>query len=68
VINIEDWKSQVRRGTLEYCILVMLSQKTYYGYEMIQSLSKYPILTTKESTIYPLLRRLEKEQYLKATW
>jgi PadR family transcriptional regulator PadR len=68
MMDMEDWKSHVRRRTLENCILVMLSQKTYYGYEMIQSLSKYPILTTKESTIYPLLRRLEKEQYLKATW
>lgn len=67
-MNIEEWKSQIKRGTLEYCILLMLSKKTYYGYEILQELSKYPIITTKESTIYPLLRRLLKEEYLSSSW
>ena len=67
-MNIEEWKSQVKRGTLEYCILLMLSKKTYYGYEILQELSKYPIITSKESTIYPLLRRLQKDNYLLSSW
>ena len=67
-MNIEEWKSQIKRGTLEYCILLMLKNKTYYGYEIIQKLSKYPIITAKESTIYPLLRRLLKENYLSSYW
>lgn len=57
-MNIEDWKSQIRRGTLEYCILLMLHNRTCYGYEILQKLEKHPIITAKESTIYPLLRRL----------
>lgn len=67
-MNIEEWKSQIKRGTLEYCILLMLSKKAYYGYEILQELSKYPIIHTKESTIYPLLRRLLKENYLTSFW
>lgn len=67
-MNIEEWKSQIKRGTLEYCILLMLKKKTYYGYEILQSLGKYPIIAAKESTIYPLLRRLEKETLLQSAW
>ena len=67
-MNLEKWKSQIARGTLEYCILLMLDKKVYYGYEILQELSKYPIIASTESTIYPLLRRLEKEGYLYSFW
>lgn len=67
-MNIEDWKSQIRRGTLEYCILLMLHKKPYYGYEILQELEKYPIVTAKEGTVYPLLRRLLKDNCLVASW
>ena len=59
---------KIVRGTLEYCILLMLDKKVYYGYEILQELSKYPIITSTESTVYPLLRRLQKENYLQSTW
>ena len=42
-MNLDKWKSQIVRGTLEYCILLMLDKKVYYGYEILQELSKYPI-------------------------
>ena len=61
-MNLDKWKSQIVRGTLEYCILLMLDKKVYYGYEILQELSKYPIITSTESTVYPLLRRLQKEK------
>ena len=67
-MNLDIWKSQFVRGTLEYCILLMLDQKTCYGYEILQELSRYPIIASTESTVYPLLRRLQKEHYLASTW
>lgn len=67
-MNIEDWKSQIKRGTLEFCILLMIRQKPTYGYEIISTLEKYPILAVKENTIYPLLRRLQKEELIKSFW
>ena len=67
-MNLDKWKSQIVRGTLEYCIFLMLDKKVYYGYEILQELSKYPIITSTESTVYPLLRRLQKENYLQSTW
>lgn len=67
-MNIEDWKSQIKRGTLEFSILLMISKRSYYGYEIISELNKCQILAAKESTIYPLLRRLLKEGYLSSYW
>lgn len=63
-MNIEDWKSQIKRGTLEFCILLMIDKRAYYGYEIISKLESLPILSVKESTVYPLLRRLLKEELL----
>ena len=66
--NIEDWKSQIKRGTLEFCIMLMMEQRPCYVYEIISQLEQYTMLAAKESTIYPLLRRLLKEEYLTSTW
>ena len=67
-MNIDDWKTQIKRGTLEFCILLMIRQKPSYGYEIISTLEHYPILAAKENTIYPLLRRLLKEGHISSTW
>ena len=67
-MNIDDWKSQIKRGTLEFCILLIIKQRPSYGYEIISTLEKYPILAAKENTIYPLLRRLMKEDYISSSW
>ncbi len=67
-MNIDDWKSQIKRGTLEFGILLMIRRQPSYGYEIISTLEKYPILAAKENTIYPLLRRLLKEEYISSFW
>ena len=65
---IEEWRSQIRRGTLEFCILRMTARRERYGYELIARLERHPILAARESTIYPLLRRLLKEGLLSSAW
>lgn len=67
-MDLEKWKSQIVRGTLEYCVLLMLKDRTRYGYEILQELARYPIISSTESTVYPLLRRLQKEGFLSSTW
>lgn len=67
-MNLDKWKSQIVRGTLEYCIMLMLNKKVCYGYEILQELGRYPMLAPTESTVYPLLRRLQKENYLSSIW
>ena len=67
-MSIDDWRSQIKRGTLEFCILLMISQKPRYGYEIINELEGWSILAAKESTVYPLLRRLMKDEFLTSFW
>ena len=67
-MDLNEWRSQLKRGTLEFCILLMIRERERYGYEMISRLEKSPILAAKESTIYPLLRRLLKEELLTSVW
>jgi PadR family transcriptional regulator PadR len=52
---------QFKKGVLELCVLVVLCRKDYYGYELVQTISKN--IDIAEGTVYPLLRRLTKEGY-----
>lgn len=53
--------AQFKKGVLELCVLVLISKKDQYGYELVQNISKR--IDVAEGTIYPLLRRLTKEEY-----
>ena len=55
-------------GTLEFCVLLMIARGECYGYELITRLERRPILAARESTIYPLLRRLLKDGLLASSW
>ncbi len=55
--------TQFKKGVLELCVLSILKTRDYYGYELVQKISK--TISISEGTIYPLLRRLQKEGYLK---
>lgn len=55
-------KSQLMRGTLEGCILKIISEKVTYGYEIMLSLKQQGFDDVSEGTIYPLLLRLEKQK------
>ncbi len=54
---------QFKKGVLELCVLVVLCRKDYYGYELVQAISRN--VEIAEGTVYPLLRRLTKEGYFK---
>lgn len=59
-------RSQLMRGTLEGCILKIISEKTTYGYEIMVSLKNKGFEDISEGTIYPLLMRLEKQGSVKS--
>ena len=67
-MNIDEWRSQIKRGTLEFWIVLLISREGRYGYEIISRLESRPIVATKESTVYPLLRRLQKDGCLTSFW
>lgn len=53
--------TQFKKGVLELLILVMVSKKDMYGYELVEAVSK--IVDVNEGTIYPILKRLTNESY-----
>ena len=46
----------------------MIDKRPCYGYELISKLNQWEIWAAKESTIYPLLRRLLKDELLTSYW
>ncbi len=48
---------QLKRGLLEVCVLAAMQREDTYGYRLIKDVSPY--LELSESTLYPILRRLE---------
>ena len=60
--------SQLRRGTVEYCVLALLRDGERYGFELVRELSERAGLVTSEGTIYPLLSRLRKDELVTTTW
>lgn len=65
---MSEWTSQVRRGILEYCILLLISKEPRYGYELVTILDRWESLAVTEGTLYPLLRRLLKENCIDSFW
>jgi len=52
---------QFNKGVIEMCVLALVSQKDFYGYELVETISKR--IEISEGTIYPILRRLTQENY-----
>jgi PadR family transcriptional regulator len=60
--------SQLRRGTVEYCVLALLRDGERYGFELVRALAAVDGLVTSEGTIYPLLSRLRRERLVTTSW
>ncbi|MCI0688041.1 MAG: PadR family transcriptional regulator [Sporichthyaceae bacterium] len=60
--------TQLRRGTVEYCVLALLRQAERYGFELVHELSSVDGMVTSEGTIYPLLSRLRREELVSTSW
>ncbi len=64
----EQWIAQLRKGTLELCMLALLANEERYGYQIAQGLTESAGLAVSEGTIYPLLSRLQREGLVEARW
>ncbi|MCR3956790.1 MAG: PadR family transcriptional regulator [Gudongella sp.] len=53
---------QFKKGVLELCVLTLLNRKDYYGYELVENISGFIMIS--EGTIYPLLRRFRSDGYV----
>ena len=66
-MNTDNTRAQMRKGLLEYCIMLLLKQRACYANDIIEQLSKTDMIVM-EGTLYPLLNRLKKDGILKYEW
>ena len=66
-MNAENVKSQMRKGVLEYCILLILEKEPAYTSDIIQKLQEAKLIVV-EGTLYPLLTRLKNSGLLSYQW
>ena len=53
---------QLKRGLLDVCVLAAIKDADSYGYQIIKDMKPY--VEISESTLYPILRRLESARLL----
>lgn len=66
-MNVDNTKSQMRKGMLEYSILLLLQHQPSYASDIIQKLKDADLLIV-EGTLYPLLTRLRNDGLLTHSW
>lgn len=66
-MNVDNVKSQMRKGMLEYCILLLLHREPSYASDIIQKLKSAKLIVV-EGTLYPLLTRLKNDGLLSYEW
>lgn len=66
-MNTDNAKSQMRKGMLEYCVLLLLSRQASYATDIIAQLKEAELIVV-EGTLYPLLSRLKKDGLLSYQW
>ena len=62
-----NWTTQLRKGTLELCVLSALSGRRLYGYDLVKQLRDVGGLIMSEGTVYPMLSRFKKEGLVTST-
>jgi PadR family transcriptional regulator, regulatory protein PadR len=60
--------AQMRRGTLQYCVLALLASEERYGFDLVRDLAAVDGMVTSEGTIYPLLSRLRRNGLVDSHW
>ncbi|ATP58736.1 PadR family transcriptional regulator [Pedobacter ginsengisoli] len=63
----ENTQTQMRKGILEYCVLLIISRGEIYASDIIVELKSARLLVV-EGTLYPLLTRLKNNGLLSYNW
>jgi len=66
---LAPWLAQTRKGIVELFVLELLSRRgRMHGYGIVQALAELGDLIAGLSTVYPVLKRLEADGLVEATW
>lgn len=60
--------SELRRGTVAFCVLALLAERERYAVELVSDLGAHRALAAGQGTIYPLLSRLRADGLVDTTW
>lgn len=66
-MNVDNIKSQMRKGMLEYCIMLLLDKEPAYASDIIKRMQEARLIVV-EGTLYPLLTRLKNDGVLSYEW
>lgn len=66
-VNTENVRAQMRKGVLEYCILLLLAKEDAYASSIITKLKEANMIVV-EGTLYPLLIRQKNQGLLRYRW
>jgi len=66
-MKVENAKAQMRKGILEYCILLILERGDAYASDIIQQLKEAQLIVV-EGTLYPILTRHKNAGLLSYRW
>lgn len=66
-IDTENTQAQMRKGILEFCILLIISRGKVYCSDILTELKQADLLVV-EGTVYPMLTRLKNSGLLSYDW
>lgn len=64
---IDNSAAQMRKGILEFCVLLTVSKKEMYASDILFRLKEFDLIVV-EGTLYPLLSRLKESGLLSYSW
>jgi len=64
---IENTRAQMRKGFLEFCILLVIAKGKIYSSDIIRKLTDADLLVV-EGTLYPILSRLKSQSLVQYSW
>jgi PadR family transcriptional regulator PadR len=67
-MKIDSWKSQLRKGAAELAVLSLLDHEACSGIGLLNQLKPYDHVGLSDGTLYPLLKRLERDGRIKGEW
>jgi len=69
-LDLEDtsWPAEWMRGVMELCVLRAIADGPTYGYAIAVALEKNGLGSPKGGTLYPLLGRLERAEWVRSFW
>src|SRR5690349_13740226 len=65
---LTNWDSQARKGVLVLIVMSALSEREYYGYELVEHILSAAGVRVSDGTLYAILVRLKEERLVSTRW